>query len=94
MNNIANAVEAVPHFIQRRLLHIVFASTSGHTEYVVDALIGSLKSVAPGWEIEATIAENAATGFVKRRCSPARIVDLEHREHRGAVESTHVGAAP
>ena len=43
MNNIANAAEAVPH--QRRFLHIVFASTSGHTEYVVDALIDSLKAL-------------------------------------------------
>src|SRR5229473_3215132 len=38
--------------------------------------------------------ENAATGFAERRCSPARIVDLEYWEHRGAIESTHVGAAP
>jgi flavodoxin I len=52
-----NTVGAVPHFIQRRILHIVFASTSGHTEYVVDALTDSLKSAAPGWEVEATIAE-------------------------------------
>ena len=57
MDNIANAVEAVPPFIQRRLLHIVFASTSGHTEYVVDALVGFLKSIAPGWEIEEAMAE-------------------------------------
>ena len=57
MNNTANAAEAVPHFIQRRVLHIVFASTSGHTEYVVDALIDSLKSITPGWEIEETMAE-------------------------------------
>jgi flavodoxin I len=57
MNNTANAAEAVPHFIQRRVLHIVFASTSGHTEYVVDALIDSFKSIAPGWEIEETMAE-------------------------------------
>jgi flavodoxin len=35
----------------------VFASTSGHTEYVVDALIKSLKGIAPGWEIEETMAE-------------------------------------
>jgi methionyl-tRNA synthetase len=27
VNNIANAAEAVPHLIQRRVLHIVFAST-------------------------------------------------------------------
>ena len=57
MNNIANAAEVVPQLIQRRVLHIVFASTSGHTEYVVDALIASLKSTIPGWEIEATMAE-------------------------------------
>jgi flavodoxin len=59
VNSIANASEAVPHFVQRRSLHIVFASTSGHTEYVVDALIDSLKSIAPGWEIEETMAEKA-----------------------------------
>jgi flavodoxin I len=39
------------------LLHIVFASTSGHTGYVVDALIDSLKTIAPGWGIEAMMAE-------------------------------------
>jgi flavodoxin I len=54
VNNTANADQ---HFIQRRLLHIVFASTSGHTEYVVDALVGFLKSIASGWEIEETMAE-------------------------------------
>jgi flavodoxin len=54
VNNTANAA---PHFIQRRVIHIVFASTSGHTEYVVDALTSSLKSITPGWEIEATRAE-------------------------------------
>jgi flavodoxin I len=59
VNNIANATEAVPHFAQRRCLHIVFASTSGHTEYVVEALIDSLKSTIPGWGIEETMAEKA-----------------------------------
>jgi flavodoxin I len=59
VNNITNAAEAVPLFVQRRSVHIVFASTSGHTEYVVDALIDSLKRTAPGWEIEKTIAEKA-----------------------------------
>jgi len=54
-----NTAEAVLHFIQRRVLHIVFASTSGHTEYVVNALIDSLKSITPGWKIEQTIAEKA-----------------------------------
>jgi flavodoxin I len=57
VNNIANAAEAVPHFVRPRSLHIVFASTSGHTEYVVDTLIDSLKSTTPGWEIEETMAE-------------------------------------
>jgi flavodoxin I len=57
VNNIAKAAEAVPHFVQRRSLHIVFASTSGHTEYVVQALIDSLKSTTRGWDIEETMAE-------------------------------------
>ena len=52
-----NATEAVPQFTQRRVLYIVFASTSGHTEYVVDALTDSLKSITLGWEIEETMAE-------------------------------------
>jgi len=52
-----NATDAFPHFSQRRAVRIVFASTSGHTEYVVDALTDSLKSIVPRWEIEATRAE-------------------------------------
>jgi len=59
VDNIFNVAEAVPQVIQRRVLHIVFASTSGHTAYVVDALIDSLKRTTPGWEIEETIAEKA-----------------------------------
>jgi hypothetical protein len=42
VNDTANAAEAVPHAIHQRVLHIVFASTSGHTAYVVDTLINSL----------------------------------------------------
>ena len=57
MNNIANAAEAIPHFVQCRSLHIVVASTSGHTEYVVEALIESLKKISPDWAIEETRAE-------------------------------------
>jgi flavodoxin I len=59
VNNIDNPAGAVPQFAQRRVLHIVFASTSGHTEYVVDALMESLRNSILGWEIEATIAEKA-----------------------------------
>jgi flavodoxin len=57
MDNTANAVGDVPDSIRRRFLHIVFASTSGHTEYVVDTLIDSLKGMVPAWEIEETMAE-------------------------------------
>jgi flavodoxin I len=59
VSNTANAAETVLHVVQPRSLHIVFASTSGHTAYVVDALIDSLKSITPGWEIEETTAEQA-----------------------------------
>jgi flavodoxin I len=59
VNGIANGAEAPPRFIPRRVLHIVLASSSGHTEYVVDALIASLKSIIPGWEIKETRAEKA-----------------------------------
>jgi flavodoxin I len=54
-----NSANVVPHLTQRRILNIVFASTSGHTEYVVDALTESLKSIAPGWGIEEMMAEKA-----------------------------------
>jgi flavodoxin I len=59
VNNIAIAAEAVPHVVQRLSCHIVFASTSGHTEYVVQALIESLRSTTRDWEIEETMAEKA-----------------------------------
>jgi flavodoxin I len=59
VNNIAIATEPVAHFVERRILHIVFASTSGHTEYVVESLIGSLKSTNSDWKIEGTMAEKA-----------------------------------
>ena len=74
MNNTANAAEAVPHFIQRRVLHIVFASTSGHTEYVVDALTEFFEEHCPRLGDRGNDSrENAATGFAERRCSPARL---------------------
>ena len=59
MSNIAIAAGAASHFVQRRFLHVVFASTSGHTEYVVEALIETLKSTTPDWEIEEMMAEKA-----------------------------------
>jgi flavodoxin I len=57
VNNIVNATEAVPQSIQCQVLHIVVASTSGHTEYVAAALIDSLRRIVPGWEVEETRAE-------------------------------------
>jgi flavodoxin I len=57
VNHVANAAGGVPELIRRHFLHIVFASTSGHTKYVVDALIDRLKDIAPGWEIEEMMAE-------------------------------------
>ena len=50
-------VGLAPNLIRRRCLHVVFASTSGHTQYVVDVLIASLKQTAPDWQIEASMAE-------------------------------------
>jgi len=45
--------------IQHRSLCVVYASTNGHTEYVVDALIDSLHSTAADWQIEEKAAEKA-----------------------------------
>lgn len=41
-------------------LHIVFASTSGHTEHVVGVLVEHLKAKAPGCAVEVQRAEQAA----------------------------------
>src|SRR4051812_48849002 len=43
------------------LISIVFASTSGHTQYVVDTLVWSLEQRAPAWRIVATRAESEKT---------------------------------
>ena len=93
MNNTANAAEAVPHFTQRRVLHIVFASTSGHTEYVVDALIDFLKSIASGWEIQETMAEKTQPQDL---LSGDVLLLASATWNTGGTEgqeSTHVGAA-
>ena len=57
MDTVTNATGDIPGSAGRMFLHIVFASTSGHTEYVVDALTGFLKGAFPGWEVEETMAE-------------------------------------
>jgi hypothetical protein len=55
--NIASAVRVTPDLSPRRSLRIAYASTSGHTEYVVDALVGSWNGTARGWDIEEAMAE-------------------------------------
>jgi flavodoxin I len=57
MDKIINGRADAAVSIQRRSLHIVFASTSGHTEYVVDTLIGSLSEFVPEWDLEKRMAE-------------------------------------
>jgi flavodoxin I len=57
MDKTANGRSDASVSAQRRYLHIVFASTSGHTEYVIDALIGFLREFAPEWDIEKRMAE-------------------------------------
>jgi flavodoxin I len=57
MDKITNVRGDAAVSIRRRSLHIVFASTSGHTEYVVDTLIGSLREFAQGWDIQKRMAE-------------------------------------
>lgn len=42
---------------RRPLIHIVFATTSGHTEFVVDILSKALTIALPEWTIEKTLAE-------------------------------------
>jgi len=73
---IANATKRSLLDVERRSLRVVFASTSGHTEYVVEALIGSLRSITPGWEIEETMAEKAQPQDLLNgmfSCSPPRL---------------------
>jgi flavodoxin I len=57
MDQTINGRADTPVSNRSRSLHIVFASTSGHTEYVVDTLMGSLTELVPGWEIEKRMAE-------------------------------------
>jgi flavodoxin I len=52
----------LPHLPQ---LTIVFASTSGHTQYVVNALIQSLTPLSTRWRIASTRAEKAQAGDLR-----------------------------
>src|ERR1700693_5216455 len=57
MDKIINGRAETAVFNRRQALHIVFASTSGHTEYVLDTLAGSLREFVPEWDIERRMAE-------------------------------------
>ena len=57
MDKIINGRAETAVFNHRQALHIVFASTSGHTEYVLDTLAGSLREFVPEWDIERRMAE-------------------------------------
>lgn len=56
MSSVATVTETALRSV-RDQLHIVYASTSGHTEFVVDALAASLDGLLPEWVIEKTLAE-------------------------------------
>jgi flavodoxin I len=47
-------------------LHVIYASTSGNTEYVVDTLLGHLRERAPGLRVSAQRAELASAEDLKR----------------------------
>ena len=57
MNNGANNPASVLPSVRHRSLHVVFATTSGHTEFVVDTLVEALARLIPEWVIEETLAE-------------------------------------
>jgi len=47
-------------------LHVLYATSTGHTEYVVDALIAALRASAPTLTVEKQRAESAqATDFLR-----------------------------
>ncbi|MFH1443815.1 MAG: flavodoxin domain-containing protein [Candidatus Peregrinibacteria bacterium] len=41
------------------LLHVIYSSSTGHTEYVIDTLVAELSSVAPKLTVEKQRAEEA-----------------------------------
>ena len=47
-------------------LHIVYATTSGHTEYVMDVLIAELTALAPSMEVKKQLAEKTSADDLKR----------------------------
>lgn len=57
MNSAATKQASVLRSVRHRILHVVFATTSGHTEFVVDKLVEFLTGIIPEWVIEEALAE-------------------------------------
>jgi flavodoxin I len=58
MNDFSSSAISAAPFKQGPSLHIIFVTTSGHTEFVVDALTRSVE--LSDWKIETTLAEKAS----------------------------------
>jgi flavodoxin I len=58
MKDVSSSATSAASSNQGRSLHIIFATTSGHTEFVVDTLARSVE--LSDWEIEKTLAEKAS----------------------------------
>jgi flavodoxin I len=58
MKDVSSSAISVASCKQRKSLHVIFATTSGHTEFVVDTLTRSVE--LSDWVIETTLAETAS----------------------------------
>jgi flavodoxin I len=58
MSDVSSSAISATSSKQGRSLQIIFATTSGHTEFVVDTLTRSIE--LSDWEIERTLAERAS----------------------------------
>jgi flavodoxin I len=58
MKDVSSSAISIASSKQRRSLYVIFATTSGHTEFVVDTLMRSVE--LSDWEIVKTLAERAS----------------------------------
>jgi flavodoxin I len=74
---------------QGQSLHIIFATTSGHTEFVVDTLTSSVE--LSDWEIEKTLAEKASPQDMLRGAVLllASSTDTDQRSQAGPRRGPH-----
>jgi flavodoxin I len=64
MRDVSSSAISTASSKQRQSLHIIFATTSGHTEFVVDTLARSVD--LSDWEVEKTLAEKASQQDILR----------------------------